>query len=262
MKILVCVKGVPELFPPLTAATDIPWADLGNVSEYRMNRYDEYALEEAIRIKEAVPNVEIDAVSMGGPQVRTVLRRAMAMGAGNGFHIMDERRGFIDAADTAARIAAAAASQHYTLILTGVMAEDDMQSLVGPALAACLDMPCATAVTALTVSADKNAIQVTSELEGGLSEIIDIQLPALLTVQSGINQPRYPSLSNMLRARSQALVEIGATEAAAAPQIDARTIALPAQSDRCEFLDGQPEEKARALLGILKKKALLKKDMD
>ena len=259
MKILVCIKGVPDIQPPLTIDPTCSWVRESDILEYRMNRYDEYAMEAAIRIKEAHDHVVVDAVTAGPDPVRRVIRRAMALGADNGIYLADETCGFVDARSTASRIGAYAAVQAYDLIFTGVMAEDDMQSLVGPALAARLNIPCATAVTDLDLSTDRTHITVTCEMESGLSEILKVRLPALLTVQSGINRPRYPSLSNMLRARGQALVTPAHTDSApTAACLHVRRITYPPKSDRCTFLKGTPEQKAETLIGLLTEKSLLK----
>ncbi len=261
-KILVCIKAVPEILSPLLVDTRIPWLAETSLKEYRMNRFDEFALEEALCIREAFPQVTVDAVSVGPEDVQPVLRRAMAVGADNAVHIRHETQGFCEAKQIAGLIAAYAASGNYDLILTGVMAEDDMQSLVGPFLAAMLDFTCATSVVRQTIIPAEKRIQVECEMEGGLSEKISLAMPALLTIQSGINRPRYPSLSNMLRSRSKQLICLDSTGMAAGQaEIAVHSLGPPPESSRCVFLTGSAAEKAEKLLQILNEKSLLQKSM-
>lgn len=264
MRILVCVKQVLDPDGPIRIDAAGQGVETMAGALFRMNRYDEFALEEALRMREAFPGTRIDAVSAGPARVASTVRRALEMGADEGIHLVlsdgRDRTPF----EIASLIGAFACDRQYDLILTGVMAEDDMQAQVGPMLAEILGYPWATAVMSIRLPHLSSAIQVERELEGGRREAFALTLPALLAVQSGINRPRYPALSHVLRARSQALITIDAAQAPAA-----EPFSLPAPRERIVHLEepaplktgmilpGGPIEKAEKLLQILKERALL-----
>ena len=139
------------------------------------------------------------------------------------------------------------------------MAEDDMQCMVGPLIAADLCIPCATSVIKETLSNKERAITVDCEMEGGMSEEAVLELPALLTIQSGINHPRYPSLSNMLRSKSQKILTVNSNKFPPLKKSDAVfSVSFPEKATDCTMIDGTTDEKAERLLGILRDKMLLK----
>ena len=258
MKILVCVRQVPDPEHPPRIDASRMWIEPLPQDRYRMNRYDEFALEEALRIREAFPGARIDALSVGPARAARTVERALAIGADEGIHILlgDER--YRMPGETASLIAAFAGGKGYDLILAGVMAEDDMQGQVGPMVAALLDYPWSTSVMSQRLAPDRRCIDVERELEGGRREALALALPALLTVQSGINRPRYPALSQVLRARSQPLVTIAADALAAA---DARESVVcleePEPAMSCAFLTGSAAEKAEQLVRLWREKAFL-----
>jgi len=258
MKILVCIKQVPDLENLSEIAIDSGWIQEVGTTIYKMNHFDEFALEEAVRIKEAVQDCSIDVISVGPDNVDITIERALAKGADNGIHIRHQKYGYCPPLSIATFIAAYAKENFYDLILTGVMAEDDMQCQVGPLLATLLDIPCATAVIREDIEYAARKITVVCELEGGLSEKVRLPLPALLTIQSGINQPRYPSLSNMLRARSQKLLTIDASSLPTPAEKETfLAISQPVKSSNVEIIYGSPESKADKLVNLLHQKAVL-----
>ncbi|PKN60532.1 MAG: hypothetical protein CVU53_02595 [Deltaproteobacteria bacterium HGW-Deltaproteobacteria-11] len=300
MRILVCVKQVLDPDGPIRVDAAGQGIEAMPGALFRMNRFDEFALEEALRIREKFPGTHIDALSAGPERAAQTVRRALETGADEGIHLVlgDEccRTPF----EIASLIGAYASHKHYDLILTGVMAEDDMQAQVGPMLAEILGYPWATAVMSLKLavsqessfchaapssapSGDESAltaarppenngvrahfsgtIHVERELEGGRREAFELTLPALLTLQSGINRPRYPALSHVLRARSQALITIPVSQGREtapvsypAPRERIVTLEEPEPMKTGMILSGSPEEKAEKLLLILKERALL-----
>jgi electron transfer flavoprotein beta subunit len=257
MNILVCVKQVLE-----SQETVSPDHATGRLvtdpsAATKMNPFDEYAVEEALRIREAVPESRVDAVTVGPEGASVVVRRAMGMGADRGIHIVSDPAE-TDPFVTASLIAQAAQGRAYNLILAGVMAEDDLQGAVGPMIAAMLSLPWATAVVSVDLSGDADSMVVKRELEGGTREILEIGLPALLTIQSGINRPRYPSLSNILRAKGQRLesVPLHTLSVTPAPQA-ARQHVPPGKSRAAVVLDGTSREKAERLIRVLEERHLL-----
>lgn len=256
MKMLVLVKQTPD------AEADVRIADDGvsllvREKDWRMNRFDEFAVEEALRIREAFPESSVDAVSVGPPRVVAVLRRALAMGANEAFHIPYEGYQDVFPGETASLIAAFAGSRSYDLILAGVMSEDAMHAQTGPMVAEMLNVPCATAVVAQKMVEEGKRIVVERELEGGLREGLELPLPALIAVQSGINRPRYPALSHVLRSRSQPIMTVPA-DALPTPSRHVRLVSLasPEPSGKGVFLEGTQAEKAERLAEIFTARAL------
>ncbi|MCX5856622.1 MAG: electron transfer flavoprotein subunit beta/FixA family protein [Deltaproteobacteria bacterium] len=270
MKILVCVKQVLDADGPVRIDASGKWIEEAPAARFRMNRFDEFALEEALRIREGFPGTRIDALSAGPARAAQTVRRALEMGADDGIHLFLDDERYRMPFEIASLIGAYASDRHYDLILAGVMAEDDMQGQVGPMVAEILEYPWATAVMSqkLHKTGDgpdaSGTIYVERELEGGLREAFELTLPALLTIQSGINRPRYPALSHVLRARSQALITIpasrpGETDPVSfpAPRERIQSLEEPAPMKTGVILSGNPSEKAEKLRQILQERAFL-----
>jgi electron transfer flavoprotein beta subunit len=256
MKILVCVKQVPDSESVIEITASGEWiAEEGLV--FRMNRFDAYAVEEALVIRDAFPGSTVTALTVGPKRAESTARRAMEMGADRGVRIPLETPGYASPMAIASLIAAHARGEGYDLILCGAMAEDDMQAQVGPLLAEMLGIPSATSVIAAAVSGDA-AIRVEREIEGGAREAMELSLPALIAVQPGINRPRYPSLSNVLRAKAQPIAGETRDITVDTDVLERLTrLRLPDRSSRCELLTGNAAGKAEALLAILSAKSLL-----
>jgi electron transfer flavoprotein beta subunit len=258
MNILVCVKQVPDSEAIYTIDEASQWVRTGSGTEFKMNRYDECAVEEAVRIKETFPDISIDVLSIGPSRVETVIRRAIGMGGDNGIHMVTGADEFCDPFTLATWIAAMARSSNYDLIFTGVMSEDMMQGQVGPLTAELLSLPCATAVVSQSLTLEKNTLYVEREVEGGYRETVALKLPALLTIQTGINKPRYPSLSNLLRANQLSIktIQTGEFDEPAKQQV-VKQVKFPQNIRNGIFLKGSAEKKAEQLLKILDGRSLL-----
>ena len=258
MKILVCIKQVPD---PETVFRVEPAT--GRVASERrlklwMNRADESAVEEAVLIKETLPGTVVDAITVGPDRAWQVLERAMGMGADAGVHILvsgDEPPGPFAIATW---ISSYAGEKGYDLILTGVMAEDHMHGQVGPMVAELMHWPCATSVISEKIDPVAGVVYVEREMEGGQRSMLEIALPAVLTFQTGANEPRYPTLSNLLRAKKQRALVIPSE---ALPVVRDREKVVGAdypQKVRAGLLlEGTVKQKASRLLDILEKEALL-----
>lgn len=258
MKILVCVKQVPESESPVTIDESTGWIAGDAITEYRMNRLDEYAVEEALLIKETFADCHVDVITVGPDGCEAVVRRAVGMGADSGIHLEVLSGGFLSAFEVAARLADFAAGRNYTLILAGAMSEDSMQGQVGPMLAAQLDCVWATSVIAEKISPDRKTIYVEREIEGGHRHLLELDLPAVITIQSGINTPRWPTLSNLLKASSQGLERISADESTNSKPMQYLTkLTYPQKSRNGLVLSGSVQEKAVGLMTILAQKSLL-----
>jgi electron transfer flavoprotein beta subunit len=258
MKILVCVKQVPESDTPLRIDDNSGWIRMDEISGFRMNRLDEFAVEEAVLIKAASAHTIIDAVTVGPNRAADVIKRSIGMGVDSGIHIVTESEQYQSSFKIAAWIAEYARDRHYDLILTGAVSEDNMQGHIGPMIAGRLGLPWATSVIFETIAADEKSVYVEREIEGGSRHALELQLPAVLTIQSGINTPRYPSLSNLLRAGRLEIEKIQAGDLAqpASPEV-LEQIFYPQKTRSGTVLEGTAEEKATQLIRILREKALL-----
>ena len=254
MKILVCVKSVPN--PTTTfriAAAGADYEESGIV--FGVNEYDLYAMEEAVRIKERFHDVEIAAVTVGPARAEAALRKAMTLGADRGLRIDDADQPASDALSVASLIAVWARDRNFELILAGVMSQDLQRGQTGPLLAQLLGLPCATTVVALKIAEDRKSLTCERELEGGLRERVELPLPALLTVQSGINNPRYASLTNVLRVKQLALPSLPAASLGPVRRSENLLRAfLPERSAACEFLEGDPARVAEQLLAKVRRR--------
>jgi electron transfer flavoprotein beta subunit len=258
MKILTCVKQVPDSSDTMAISPEGSRVVPTPATVFRMNRYDEFALEEALLIKERLPGTEVHAVTVGPERVGSTLRRALEMGADHGIHILTPEDAHLDPFAVASLIASRARTRGYGLILAGVMAEDDMEGQTGQLIAAILELPCATSVIQARVRPADGEVDLEREIEGGQRMSVLSRMPAVLTIQSGINTPRYPSLSHVLRARKQAF-EVIATDGPALPGPRSRCtgVRLPEMSSQGVIIPGTPREKARELVRILREHAVL-----
>jgi electron transfer flavoprotein beta subunit len=258
MKILVCIKPVPESEAPVRIAPDGKSIQTDPLSPLRMNRYDEQALEQALLIKDTFPDTRIAVISVGPKRSETVLKRALGMGADHGIHICTDTESYLSPTVIAAWIAATARIRNYNLLLSGVMSEDGLHGQVGPLVAEHLSLPCATAVVCAQLSPGKAAASVERVPAEGLRELLEISLPAVLTIQSGPQKPRYPSLSNILRAKGQGLeIIIAAPPDHPEPYQQTVRFKYPQKNRSGRFLEGSPQQKALALLRTLREKTFL-----
>jgi electron transfer flavoprotein beta subunit len=261
LKILVCVKQVLSPDGPIEIDPSDPSGRslfAGNSPLYALNRCDEFALEESLRVKDTVPGTSVHALTAGPARAEAVVRRALGMGADHGVHLLTGENEAPTPFQVSSWIASWADPRAYDLVLTGVMAEDDLEGLVGPLIAERLGLPCAASVVSFRVAPEKSRVTLEKEVEGGRREKWRLLLPALLTIQSSGHKPRYPSLSHVLRARKQAL-EIIRTGSLTddEPRQTLVCYALPERVRSGRVLTGTPEEKAGRLTQLLGKKGLL-----
>ncbi|HVN71672.1 MAG TPA: electron transfer flavoprotein subunit beta/FixA family protein [Desulfomonilia bacterium] len=223
-----------------------------------MNRFDEFAVEESLLIKERLPGTVAHALSVGPKRVNSTIRRALEMGADHGIHILYPDAGYISPYTVATLITTYARTKDYDLILAGIMAEDDMACQTGQLIAALMDLPYTTSVISSEIDDEAGEIVVGREIEGGRRLMVRFELPAVLTIQSGINTPRYPSLSNVMRARSQQH-EVIRAEDLGIPQVreTCAGLRLPDSASMGTFIEGSPREKARKMIQVLHEKAFL-----
>ncbi|MDM8517544.1 electron transfer flavoprotein subunit beta/FixA family protein [Desulfobacterales bacterium HSG16] len=194
-----------------------------------------------------------------GPEAAaSALKRAMGMGADHGIHILTEEI-IDDPSATASLIAEYAKKKEYDLILTGVMSEDLMQGQVGPMIAELLFLPCATSVIDARLLPEEGRVKVEREIEGGEREVLELKLPALLSVQSGINDPRYPALSHLLRAARKGAETISAESLSS--QVFRQSVVnmvIPPKDRQGLIIEGSAGEKAKSLEKIFREKGFIR----
>ncbi|MEJ2718120.1 MAG: electron transfer flavoprotein subunit beta/FixA family protein [Deltaproteobacteria bacterium] len=257
-KLLVCIKQVCETETSFLIDETGRWIRLEEPSAFRMNRPDEYAVEEAVRISETIADSSIEVISVGPARVSAAIRRALGMGAAHGIHIVTPEDGYLSPFVTASWIASFARNREYDLILTGVMSEDEMQGQVGSMIAELLGMPCATSTVSERLLPETGTVRVEREIEGGLRDALELRLPAVLTIQTGINEPRYPSLSKLLRANKYELETIDSRSIGdPEPPEQVIRVSYPEHTRAGLVLNGTGQEKAAHLLRILRERSLI-----
>jgi electron transfer flavoprotein beta subunit len=259
MEILVCVKRVPDTaeneFELNSAGNDLDRDDL----VYSVNEWDNYAVEEAIQIVDNVGG-SVTVVTVGDDESEEVLRREMAMGANNGVLLSDDAFEGSDGRGIAAILKAEVEKGKYDLILTGAQA-DEGAGQVGGMLAAMLDYPYASLVNKIEVVND-TTIKVGREIEGGNQEMNEIQLPCVLSIQTGINEPRYVGIRGIRKVASVEVPVKSASDLGIDPatvgEAGARTRRVdyfaPDLGDGAEMLEGSTEEIIEKLIEKLKAK--------
>jgi electron transfer flavoprotein beta subunit len=250
MKIAVCIKQVPtrEWQPRLNEAGT--WIREQDAS-YELNEPDAYALEEALRLREKHGG-EVVVCAAGPARVQQVIREALARGADRAIHVDDDSLASADASMTSAALAAAMADERFDLVLTGLQSDDQGHAQVGVMLAERLQMPHSTII--MEVQIQDGRLQVKRELEGGWFQWIGIPLPALLTIQSGINQLRYATLKGIMAAKKKEIRKVGLPGGLTASQ-QIVSLALPTRSKQTQMISGPAAEAARELVRRLREEA-------
>lgn len=257
MDVIVCVKRVAD-----TAGADVEIVEGGRkIREeglvFDINDWDKYAVEEAVRLKEKHGG-RVTAISLGPEDVEDTLRRCFVTGCDEGIRLTDNAFEGSDAATIARILHRVIKDMDFDLVLTGAQASDDGYGQVGPALARLLGIPHASLVIHTEIL-DGEA-RVRRELEGGLEELVEIKLPAVLTIQTGINEPRYVSIKALMKVAQKEIAvldlaglgmkeeEVG--EASSRARIE--RLFLPSVTKQVEILPGEPEEAAARIIEILK----------
>ena len=257
MEILVCIKRVPD-----PAEKEIELApDGGDIERddlvYSVNEWDNYAVEEAVRIVEDVGGT-VTVVTVDGPEGEDVVYREMAMGASEGLLLTDPAFDGSDGLGTGRILAAAARKGEYDLILTGAQA-DDGAAQVGGMLAALLDRPYASVVNLIETNGD-GTLRIGREIEGGNQEISEIEMPCVLSIQTGINEPRYVSVRGIRKVASVELPVMDAGALGIAPEdvgaagakVERVDYFVPDQGAGAEMIEGSIEEMADRIVELLR----------
>jgi electron transfer flavoprotein beta subunit len=197
---VVCIKQVPDSETRVKVAADGARIDPAGVT-WVMNPYDEFAVEEALRIKEKAGAGEVVALTLGGAGVTTTLRNALAMGADRAIHLTHDGAP-LDSLQVARALAAALKPLAPHIVWFGRQAIDDDAAQVGPIVAEMLGLPCVTAVAKFELNGDRATVE--REIEGG-REVIEVQLPAAFSADKGLNEPRYASLKGIMAAKKKTI---------------------------------------------------------
>jgi electron transfer flavoprotein beta subunit len=260
VNIIVCVKQVIDTGAALTLKDGhVDTEGLPRV----LNPYDEFAVEEAVRLREQAPEeTTVTLISLGPDNFKDTLRRGLAMGADQAIHLLDSAFDNLDGLGVATALSKAIGTLEYDLILCGRQAVDDDMAQVGPAIAVLLGIPFVTVVTDLKISGDRKKAEVTRQIEGG-SEIIETSLPLLITCQKGLNEPRLPSLKGIMAAKKKEITVLDAAAigfdadviGASANRIRETALALPSARKKGIILEGTPQEVCSQLVKALREEA-------
>ena len=199
---VVCVKQVPDTETRVKLAADGRNLDPAGVT-WVLNPYDEYAAEQALRVREQQGGGEVVAISVGGAGVQTTLRNVLALGADRAVHLKSELAA-PDPLAVARALAAEIRGLGPSLVWFGKQAVDDDQAQVGPVVAELLDLPCVTVAATFALEGEK--VTVEREIEGG-REVVELALPAVITADKGLNEPRYASLKGIMAAKKKPIEE-------------------------------------------------------
>lgn len=259
MDIIVCMKWVPDTSEAdlviEKGGKDIRKGDL----DHDMNDWDRFAIEEAVQIKERMGGT-VTVVGVAPEDAEEMLRECLARGADEAFHLWDEAFEGSDGFVVASILASFIKSRSWDLVLTGTLADDDCGGQLGGMLAAMLGVPGSTLVSSIEPQDGK--VTFKRELEGGLYERIQMDLPAVLSVATGLNEPRFVSIRAVRKVASAEIPVVGPDElgleqaqvGASGSRVQIEQLSMPPEGEGAEIIGGKPDEAAARLAEILKEK--------
>ncbi|HEX7077623.1 MAG TPA: electron transfer flavoprotein subunit beta/FixA family protein [Candidatus Eisenbacteria bacterium] len=259
MNVLVFVKQVPDTETRVQIQGG--QVDVSSV-KWVANPYDEFAVEEALRIRERLGGGQVTVVSLGSDRVKEAIKYALSLGADEGIHVKGDDVALWDPTSVSTVLAAAAKKIGFDLILTGKQGVDNDWSQAGIMLAERLDLPHVSVVVHLELDPAAKKGRAKREVEGG-AETVEFDLPALITAQKGLNEPRYASLKGIMAVKKKTipewtLADLGVDAAAvgaASAAVRFVEIALPPPRTAGRILEGEPAETARELVRLLREEA-------
>jgi electron transfer flavoprotein beta subunit len=251
MKILVCIKHVPDTEAKIKIGPDGKNPDLAGV-KMGISPFDEYALEEALRLKEGGVASEVVVLGAGDESSGASLRQALAIGADRAIHVQDPQQGKSDALARAAALAAAIRAEDPPLVFTGKTGVGDDEGQVGPMLGELLDRPQVGAVFKLTVAA--GTFTAFRGIEGAV-EVVEGSLPAVIAWDKGEHEPRYASLKGIMAAKKKPLAVMAPAQPPAERHVVRESLEMPPPRPAGRILQGTPQEAARELAKLLREEA-------
>lgn len=256
MKLLVCIKQVPDMESRFKPNGQGVWF-VENDLAWRMNEYDEYAVEQAVQLREQIgESAELTVLSIGPDRVVEAIKKALAMGCDRAVHVKDDDASSRDPSQIAGIIATYAKEQGYDLVFTGMQSQDRGSAQVGIAVAEYLGYACASTLVGFSYA--DGVVTARRELEGGIKGVVKLKLPALVTCQLGLNIPRYPTLPNIMKAKKKEIQQIAVSELLKADPLAVTTsFHPPAKKGGGIVLEGDVAALVDQLVGILKDKTAL-----
>ncbi len=252
MKILVCIKQVPDMESKFKIDAAGTWYDHADLA-WRMNEYDEYGVEQAVRVKEQVGDADLTVLCIGPEKVKETMKKALAMGCDRGVHILEDNLSSREPYEIAAIIAEFAADKGFNLIFTGMQSQDRGSAQVGILVAEMLCIPSVS--TIVEFSYNDGVVNVKRELEGGVKALVSVTAPALFTCQLGLNTPRYPTLPNIMKAKKKELLSIPSGELLKTEgRQQTEKMYFPEKAGGGLVLEGDVAELADQVIRILKEK--------
>jgi electron transfer flavoprotein beta subunit len=250
MKIVVCVKQVAALGDEVEFTEDERDVD-PDFLDHALNEWDSYATEEALRVRDAAGASEVVVLTVGDEESEEAMRRALAMGADRGVRVWSDDLAGADPITVARALAEVAREESADLVLTGVQSSDAVQAATGTALAELLGLPRVAVVTKLEL--EDGTATVHRELEGGLVDVVEVDMPCLLTIQTGINEPRYATLRAIKQAE-QKEIDVREPGDLGAPAARVRRMFVPPRGEGAEMLDGEPAAIAQRIKELVAEK--------
>jgi len=253
LKIGVCIKQVPAKDAPLAIVGDAAWIRESDIS-FETNEPDTFALEEALRLKEKHGG-EVVAISMGPERAKQTIKEALAKGADRGIHVADAEFYKLDPLASARSLAAAMREENFDLVFTGLQSDDQGFGQTGVLLAELLGRAHATIIMAIEIF--DGHMKLKRELEAGWFQWVELPLPAVLSIQSGINKVRYATLKGIMAAKKKEIktVDRKALGVNDAPTQRVERVYVPQKTKKTEFISGQPKEIATKLVEKLRHEA-------
>jgi len=252
MKILVCIKQVPDMESKFKVDAAGTWYDSADLA-WRMNEYDEYAVEQAVQLKEQLGDGDITVLSIGPDKVKETMKKALAMGCDRGVHVSDDEVAAREPLQIASVIAKYAADKDFDVIFTGMQSQDRGSGQVGVLIAEILGMPSVTTVVEFALT--DGSVTAKRELEGGIKAVVSVATPALFTCQLGLNTPRYPTLPNIMKAKKKELLTVPVADLLdAEPRQQTAALYFPEKKGGGLVLEGDVGDLADQLVKILKEK--------
>jgi len=251
MKTAVLLKQVPSSDSTLRLDPDKNWIQEDNVS-FAANESDSYALEEALQIREKLGDGEVVVISLGPERASRTIREGLSKGADRGIHIVESFPYTSDSFEAASLLASTVKDENFDLILAGLQSDDIGTGQTGVILGEMLGMSTATLV--METELDGTHLRVKRELESGWYQWLSMKFPACITIQSGINTPRYPSLKGIMGAKKKEIKTIPKEELTAHGALQSMTkVYIPQKTKRTEMIEGDAEQVAGKLTEILKR---------
>ncbi|WP_319588088.1 electron transfer flavoprotein subunit beta/FixA family protein [uncultured Desulfobulbus sp.] len=251
MKILICIKQVPDMESKFKINGEGNWYDRADLA-WRMNEYDEYAVEQGVRLKEQVKDADLTVLCIGPDQVTETMKKALAMGCDRGVHIADAESYKREPIEIAAMIAGFAKDKNFDIIFTGMQSQDRGSAQVGVMVAELLGIPAITTIVGFAF--DNGTVQVKRELEGGSKALVSATTPVVLTCQLGLNTPRYPTLPNIMKAKKKELLSLAPDTGGIGPRQETAAFYFPEKKGGGLVLEGDVAELADKLIQLLKEK--------